>query len=377
MALTSSHNHTDMLQWIANVKPTLHTLTLTLTPATFDNQSKVSRESLAGEECLAVVESLAAAISLDISQIEAKHSSNREMSLMRARGWFPSLLTLASAFICKTFTTLSGGRFDTTTNDQNTTGDDSKRKPKRTMSKRGGGGAWRAFVHSKLSGGARVSGHDFTRLAQEYRNLSPDEKTFYENAGRRGAQAHAAGFSSFGEKPQVSSARAMSQRLTAGSTDMSSGDAIIALDPATMLRESLQYSGSHTFETRFDLVKQQINTICKNFDPNMQQKEHEGGQLVLQAPSEPTQMSKTDQAILADFHAKSSEDHFVKNDCQHHSSLAAGFISIGGGIVGLNWVAPIKSFLQVGYLLMLFVVTSSWFIRNGEQLKAKYKPALC
>ena len=300
---------------------------------------------------MAVVESLAAAISLDIGQIEAKHSSNREMSLMRARGWFPSLPSLASAFICKTFTTLSGGRFDATTNDQNTTdGDDSKRKPKRT--RRGGGGAWRAFVHSKLNGGARVSGHDFTRLAQEYRNLTREEKDFYEFAGRRGAQAHAAGFSSFGEKPQVPPARAMSQRrLTAGSTDMTG--AIIALDPSTVLQESLQYSGSHTFQTRFDLVKQQINTICKNFDPNMQQEEHEGGQLVLQAPLEPTQLSKTDQALLAEFHSKSSEDAFVKNECQQHCSLAAGFVNTGGGIVGLNWVAPIKSFLQVGYLLML------------------------
>lgn len=64
---------------------------------------KDSLEKLQSEECLSVVESLAALASVDISEIETHHASNRECALMRARGWVTTLGFVSSTFVCRNF----------------------------------------------------------------------------------------------------------------------------------------------------------------------------------------------------------------------------------------------------------------------------------
>ncbi len=298
-----------------------------------------------------MLQALAAAISLDISQIEARHSSNREMSLMRARGWIPSLLTVTAAFVTRTFSSLSGNRFnsspDLATDDGDSFQQPSKRN-RRSRTKRGGGGAWRAFIHAKTKGGSRLTGADFSRLSQEYQNLSPADKEFYQVAGERGAQAHAAGFSSFGSQPESGSRSSVVPRpgLTLGAVDGIgfSQEALVAMDPATMLQESLQYGGIHSFRTRFDIAKQQIKSICQK------QLQPEGGQLVVQSKEQSTQLSKDDEAELAEFHSQACKEALVKTECSQHSAMAAAFIKTGmlQGTIGLQFAAPIKALLKVG-----------------------------
>ena len=61
---------------------------------------------LESSEATAVLYALAALISTDIAALEARHASNREMSLLRSRGWWPSVQTLSAKFIGRTFQAL-------------------------------------------------------------------------------------------------------------------------------------------------------------------------------------------------------------------------------------------------------------------------------
>ena len=303
-----------------------------------------------------MLQALAAAISLDISQIEARHSSNREMSLMRSRGWIPSLLTVTAAFVTRTWSLFSGNRFksssDKAADDSHDDGDSfqqpSKRNRNRSRTKGGGGGAWRAFVHVRAKGGTKLTGADFSQLSHEYQNLSAEEKEFYRVAGERGAQAHAAGFSSFGSQSESRPRSSVVPRpsLTPGAVDGFgfSEEALVATDPATMLQESLQYGGIHSFGTRFDIAKQQIKLVCQK------QLQPEEGQLVVQSTEQSTQLSKDDEAALAEFHSQACKEALVKTQCSQHSALAAGFIKTDmlQGTIGLHFAAPIKALVKVG-----------------------------
>ena len=329
-----------------------------------DPTSQVSRESLKGPECQAVLAALASVLSLDISQIEARHSSNRETSMMRAKGWFPSLLGVTAAFVNKTWSAVatmfsrfpkSSGDYDDA--DHGETGVTNKdvlkqhTKKKQTRARaprkrRGGGGAWRAFVHHKMSGVARLDGQTMSALAVEYRSLSPSEKTVFVEAGKAAARAHRAGFDAF------STARRAKPTPTCRPSrpqigDLTDSGAVVAADPTSLLEESLQYHGVFTFVSRYDLVKQQIKDLCADFSAQQAQQ----GLSELQAPlSGLSSLSRAEEDQLHQFHAQAAADPLVTSMCKEHEDLAVGFSKTDGAdhqpFIAFHWVAPIYVFLQ-------------------------------
>ena len=144
-------------------------------------------ESARTPRCTALTEFLAGSIQLDTARIEARHSSNRETTMQRARGWFVTMQSLNSKFVVRQFATKQGSANGVRK------GSLKKKKP---PNKTKGGGAWRAFLHH------RYKGHKFTRdsmklIAAEYRSLSADDINFYLDVGQAATDAHRQGHKSF------------------------------------------------------------------------------------------------------------------------------------------------------------------------------------
>ena len=143
---------------------------------------------------MAVVESIASMTSVDIAAIEAKHASNRETSLLRARGWLPSLATLASKFILGTTKRIFSafGVFRSSTSSAPKKDTDPSQPPKKKKPS-GGGGPWRVFLHVRARG-EKFTSESIARLLQEYQGLSPEEKEKFGAAGAAATAAHREGY---------------------------------------------------------------------------------------------------------------------------------------------------------------------------------------
>lgn len=215
-------------------------------------RAQVSVEALKSDECLAVIQALCLAISVDIGAIEAKHSSNREVTMMRARGWYPSLQTLTAAFVTKCFSVLSGFLGLAGDLQESVSGTSKETKPSKEKTRGGGGGGWRAFVHER-SAGVRFDGQSTSELAALWAELPAEEKARFQRAGQLATRAHAAGFQAFGPRRCSANQHAAVPELSIG--DVTNSGAIVAADPASMLDSALTYGGQQTFETRFQRAK--------------------------------------------------------------------------------------------------------------------------
>lgn len=101
-------------------------------------------QKLLSAECLSVVEALAAGFSLDISSVEAKHATNREMAMLKNRGWVESLQCISAKYISKCVGQLSArfkvvfGRAFETKPTPPPTASETNPSQKKTRSKAGG-----------------------------------------------------------------------------------------------------------------------------------------------------------------------------------------------------------------------------------------------
>ena len=98
--------------------------------------------ALKSDECQAIAEVLSMMFDSDISDIECRHAQTRDHSKVRARGWVPSLETLAAKFALR-------GSNHARYNPEPGSRSWKTRTPKK---KKGGGGAWRAFVQQHAEG---------------------------------------------------------------------------------------------------------------------------------------------------------------------------------------------------------------------------------
>ena len=152
-----------------------------------------TQQELLGSECQAVLAAIALVSQVDVAAVEAGHSTNREFSSVRSRGWSPSLETLSSKYVLQR------------TASWQPAGKRSKAAGSRQSSKarRGGGGAWRAYCHQHLKGTGGLGGERFSarvrQLSQQYRSLSPQERAVYEAVGAGATLTHKHGFPSFGK----------------------------------------------------------------------------------------------------------------------------------------------------------------------------------
>ena len=210
-------------------------------------------DKLRSPTSLALLESLGEMMAVDISQIEARHASNREASLMRSRGWVPSLMFLCAAFVCRTAARMREsfnqclGRAQDPAESPNAGGAPRRR---RRRPRRGGGGAWRAFIHEKCRG-SRFDVLTISRLAAEYHALSAHEKERYTRAGLAATRAHSMGFDAFGRQTEQARRVAQQSRALPPGSVLASG-AIVALDAQPGLQLALNYDGADSFANQYE-----------------------------------------------------------------------------------------------------------------------------
>ena len=287
-------------------------------------------------ECQAVVESIASLTSLDIAAIESKHASNREMSMMRGRGWLPSLAMLASKFIfssTKRVWSAVRGVFsqkkETSGDGQEQSGNRSGKKPKR------GGGAWRCFIHER-SQGTKFNTQTIATLSAAYRALTPDEKAKYEEAGRAASAAHREGFKPFPSQTTRKNSDKLPVLYEHPSSfpqpgHMMPDGVIVAASEALDLQMQLSFHGKDNFEDGFQLVKRQAYAEAKAEQGEMSLSKQEEADYQLWLHS--TDTSTTVQAFQNAGHFKTCNSFF-----QGGSSST--------NLVSLQWIPPVADALK-------------------------------
>lgn len=215
--------------------------------ATQSQQQKTqdTPEKLTSTEAKAVLESLAATTCTDIAAIEARHATNREASLMRAKGWLTSLAIMSSKFILHCSKKMSS-MFKASSQSQS---HEKKRSKKKKVVR--GGGAWRAFCHV-VGRGIRFTAESMQEMAEQYRRLTPEEKEQYVLAGEAATRSHRMGFKSFGPSSHTgATSGSADQGLKPG--DLTSDGAIVAGDFNFFFEQQLlTYTGPDLFSESFD-----------------------------------------------------------------------------------------------------------------------------
>lgn len=215
---------------------------------------------LLSDECQSVLRSLAEFMCVDIAAIEARHSSNREVTLLRSRGWAPSLSSLSSRLICHTLQTLSSywqDKDDKYDKDKDQDKDHNKKSGKSGKTKRGGGGAWQAFVHENSSG-TQFDSSSMAILAEKYRRLTPSEKARYQEAGQAATLAAKFGIKAYGSRKPKRKAihEPPLQPLMPGESALStsSSGAITAAASGFKVDDLMTYTGADLFMEQYDEV---------------------------------------------------------------------------------------------------------------------------
>ena len=308
----------------------------------FKHRSQDTPAKLSSPEAQAVLESLAQTLCTDIAPIEARHASNREMSLLRSRGWSASLQTLTSKFIGSTIGSLykkMQSRLSRSTQGESNHGADeaSVQNKARTSSKRaGGGGAYRAFVSQKSSG-KKFDAHTLSALGEEYRNLTPDEKLYWERVGQAGTLAHKHGFKSFPSSSSSTNSRGQDHfSIHASLMDhpsdipapgaVTDSGAIIAGDAGLDIQLANTYFGPDAFESQYRQVKEFAN---------QERQDHLRG----------LEVSKNEENALLQYESSASETPFVEGfQKSNMDETASGFALVGSrlsSLVCFEWTSPI------------------------------------
>ena len=297
-----------------------------------------------------MIESLAASMSVEISRIEARHSTNREVTLLRARGWIASLPTLCATFICWTVARLCASLRHVCTASMDAFGGEKASKPKKEKSRvkkvrRGGGGAWRCFLHVRARG-TRFTVSTLSQLAEEYRALSGAEKQRFVEAGRAGTFAHRGGFASFGTRPQQRDVRQRSsgqqlQQMHARVDnvplpgDVTATGAIVASTAAIEAARAVQYHGPGLFLQDYQDMADALQT-----------------QRQAARREEADALTEADESALTALQETCQHEPLVKsiNEAEH-TLLGQGFLKVKTclqAMTAFHWVPPIAQVAQAG-----------------------------
>ena len=136
-------------------------------------------------EALALLEAWALLSETDIANIEAGHSSIRELTKQRARGHTPSLAEVSAKWLCRFVAT----HYDNVTSksrkkSQRPKGEaaDEGETQKKKRANPGHGGPWRAFLTER---GRKVTKAREGSLKDEYAALSPEDMEYFKEQGLR------------------------------------------------------------------------------------------------------------------------------------------------------------------------------------------------
>lgn len=269
-----------------------------------------TRDALQSAQCLAVLQALASCAHVDVAAIECKHSSTREHTLLRTRGWFPSFESIAAKAMFR-FSKLSGTDADTGSH---------PKKKLRVIKRRGGGGAWRAFVHEKLRG-RKLTKEVATQLSNEYKSLAEPEMLRYQRAGELATYSHKKGYKAFS-----SSGLKMADSLQlppAVGSETDSG-AIVAADAPQFL---VPYTGDTLLERYVSMKKS------------------------LPKPHDPFTLSKEEEQELNTFCSNTTGLPLVANlERSGFGALGSGFKQEASSLPvlkGASWQPPLASIVQV------------------------------
>ncbi|CAE7229924.1 unnamed protein product, partial [Symbiodinium sp. KB8] len=211
-----------------------------------------TKDALLGPECQAILWALAEKLSVDVAEIEATHSSIRDFSLLRSRGWLSSLESLSARFILQQ---LAKDRGATRNSASDGIGRERRAKARKETKRRGGGGAWRAFLARNLRG-KPFAAKNLREAAVAYRALSAEDKQYYQDLGGLATRQHRAGGRGFGapaREPLPRQPADLPGALNdAGAMVMQNADDLLQLD----------FSGS-TFEDKF---RQQKDALARQDD---------------------------------------------------------------------------------------------------------------
>ena len=291
---------------------------------------------------MALLESLASMLAIDIAQIEALHSTNRETTMMRSRGWFCSAATLSSRFITHVVSK-SELQVPTQKNQESEKSKDSKPKPTGLTH---GGGPWKAFVHDRAKG-QKLNADLMSRLSDEFRALTPDQFQKYKEAGAAGTLAHQRGFSSFGPRdPKRSRTSTIPKALLPGDIDPLTGTVVGAMPSSSSssnttieaLTEAgnlgiVPYSGPDFFAENYEKLKREAN---------------EETQTLYQLDK----LSKDQESHLSLFESEASSDKFLASwTTDKFSSLLSGFRKRGtncSDLASFQWTPPLSNLVKAG-----------------------------
>ena len=285
---------------------------------------------------MAVLTALAEHISVDISAIEAKHASNREMTMMRARGWSPSVATLSAKFISRTVHAMETIRKwfhgNVTTGERSKDDHEDDPPKKRNKPRKHGGGAWRAFCHERCKG-TQFSAQTMSQLSVEYKQLTAQQRQVFEAAGKAATLAAKFGMAGFGQrrsrkvtipKGLDDSHEPRPQQQQPG--DVTESGAIVCADGSWDIHQLMAYQGPDFFLEQLETLK---GSVKQEF------KEHVRAETV----------SENDLKSVQEFASGATSVPSISQwkDSKHHL-LSDAFVKTGeivGKVVFLQWLPPV------------------------------------
>eukprot|EP00438_Fugacium_kawagutii_P009890 Skav207827 [mRNA] locus=scaffold367:4631:6853:- [translate_table: standard] len=160
---------------------------------------------LDGPEAVATLHVLAETALVDIAAVESRHATiRRALESGSVQTWRYTLEQLSGNFVCKQSYKqrqhVSERLFRTKP----------KEKVQRTKKRRGGGGAWRAFVRDQLKKQTPLMNMStaFKAFSNDYRQLTPEQRSKYRDIGEAATLSHSKGFQAFGSsRPKKTRAR--------------------------------------------------------------------------------------------------------------------------------------------------------------------------
>ena len=202
------------------------------------------------EEGLAVLQSLADIICVDVANIEAAHSSTREFSQLRSKGWTSSLQTISSRFVLQ-----QRQRAVSQACPINASVGDKRKKAWPNKRRRGGGGgAWRAFASFYLQG-RQITAELATAMSTAYRQLSDEDRLMFQEAGAAATIAHRQGFRSFAHS--AARGRPAQAAILRPGDVLPDGVVVAADDSPVQLEELAEFAGD-TLAERYTSFKEEL-----------------------------------------------------------------------------------------------------------------------
>ena len=159
------------------------------------------------EDATVALEALAICSAVDVAEIECRHATNRDLTMLRGSGWVPSLGIVSAKFACGIF---KPGRAR------------ARRKVKNKILKKKSrpGGAWRAFLSERLSGSLwkeeRPGASRMSLLAEEFRSLSAADKAYFVEIGQLATIAGQHGHKPFGDRRKQKKPEALPRTIPQG-----------------------------------------------------------------------------------------------------------------------------------------------------------------